>query len=134
MKADNDGHVATIVETRRRKKAGQTLPCFLQSTTHTDVTVELDTATARPDHVPQHLRSRHAIENGHGPQDCCRGESSGLRHMTDNQDMTNPLLSADPLPLGGGSNVHLEILNGTDEALDAGDFMAGGRSPLSRQY
>lgn len=43
------------------------------------------------------------------------------------QDMTNPLLSADPLPLGGGANVHLEILNGTDESLDAGDFMAGGQ-------
>ena len=27
--------------------------------------------------------------------------------------------------LGGSDNVHLEILQGTDESLDSGDFMAG---------
>ena len=38
------------------------------------------------------------------------------------------MLQATPsgLPLGGTHNVHLEILNGTDESIDAADFMSGG--------
>ncbi|KAL7422993.1 hypothetical protein Q5752_002291 [Cryptotrichosporon argae] len=41
----------------------------------------------------------------------------------------NPLLLASTpsgLPLGGSHDLALEILTGTDEALDAGDFMSGG--------
>ncbi|KAL1413167.1 hypothetical protein Q8F55_000916 [Vanrija albida] len=38
------------------------------------------------------------------------------------------LLSATPsgMPLGGSHNLHLEILQGNDETLDAPDFMSGG--------
>lgn len=32
------------------------------------------------------------------------------------------------MPLGGSHNVSMEILNGTDESLDAPDFMAGSGS------
>lgn len=45
------------------------------------------------------------------------------------QELHHPvLLSATPsgMPLGGSHNLHLEILKGTDETLDAPDFMSGG--------
>ncbi|ORY25944.1 putative chaperone [Naematelia encephala] len=40
------------------------------------------------------------------------------------------LLASTPsgLPLGGSHNIHLEILQGTDESLDAGEFMGGNAS------
>lgn len=45
------------------------------------------------------------------------------------QELHHPaLLAASPsaVPLGGSHNVHLEILQGTDETIDAADFMTGG--------
>lgn len=45
------------------------------------------------------------------------------------QDLHHPALLASTtsaVPVGGSHNVHLEILQGTDESIDAPDFMAGG--------
>lgn len=44
------------------------------------------------------------------------------------QDNHFPALTASELPLGGSMNVHAEILAGTDESIDVGDFMSGGTS------
>jgi proteasome maturation protein len=51
-----------------------------------------------------------------------------LQVRTDMQDLHHPLLlasSSGAVPLGGSHNIAQEILNGTDESLDAPDFMAG---------
>jgi proteasome maturation protein len=46
------------------------------------------------------------------------------------QSAHHPLLASNPsaLPLGGSHNTSLEILTGTDESIDAVDFM-GGETP-----
>lgn len=47
------------------------------------------------------------------------------------QSLHHPLILASTpsgMPLGGSHNVSMEILNGTDESLDAPDFMAGSGS------
>lgn len=46
-----------------------------------------------------------------------------------NQDPHFPALAYSPLQLGGSHNISLEILNGTDEKIDVGDFMQGSRMP-----
>ena len=52
-------------------------------------------------------------------------------NLSDHQTLHHPLLlasSSGAVPLGGSHNVAQEILNGTDESLDAPDFMAGATS------
>ncbi|WRT67959.1 uncharacterized protein IL334_004933 [Kwoniella shivajii] len=47
------------------------------------------------------------------------------------QELHNPLLEQATItgvPLGGSSNLALEVLRGQDETLDAGDFMGGSTS------
>ncbi|WVR06500.1 hypothetical protein IAU60_003531 [Kwoniella sp. DSM 27419] len=47
------------------------------------------------------------------------------------ENLHNPLLEQSTIvgvPLGGSSNLSLEILKGQDETLDAGDFMGGSNS------
>ena len=45
-----------------------------------------------------------------------------------NESLHHPLMDTmSPLQLGGSHNIASEILNGTDESIDAVDFMSGGR-------
>ncbi|KAJ9116803.1 hypothetical protein QFC24_006608 [Naganishia onofrii] len=52
------------------------------------------------------------------------------------QDSHFPSLTASQLPIGGSTNIALEILNGTDETIDVQDFMGspalGGGNGKSR--
>ena len=49
--------------------------------------------------------------------------------VAETQDNHFPALTASELPLGGSMNIHAEILAGTDESIDVGDFMSGGALP-----
>ncbi|KAJ9101862.1 hypothetical protein QFC21_003202 [Naganishia friedmannii] len=42
------------------------------------------------------------------------------------EDSHFPFLTASQLPIGGSTNIAYEILSGTDEMIDAQDFMGGG--------
>jgi hypothetical protein len=60
--------------------------------------------------------------------DCCSCNDAPGRQTQDNHF---PALTASELPLGGSMNIHAEILAGTDESIDVGDFMSGGKSTFA---
>lgn len=59
---------------------------------------------------------------------CCDCYSCNDAPGRQTQDNHFPALTASELPLGGSMNIHAEILAGTDESIDVGDFMSGGKS------
>lgn len=88
-------------------------------------------------YTAQQFRIESPFEAGYGVEDRFRGQLH-RNHLPPGweadalfQELHNPLLLAatpSALPLGGSSNIAYEILSGTDESLEAHEFMAQSTS------